>query len=307
MLELRTDQIHARFTTLGARLVALDFAGADVIMGGGSDADIMAGDWTTGAVAGRIAGRISNAKITIDSTEHALARNFGEHQLHGGPDNFSVRHWAAEAGDSSIRFSLHSPDGDQGYPGALDVTALYAVSGSTLSLDFEARTTKPTVVNLTNHAYWNMSGGERGAFEHEMQIMGQRYLPLSSELLPSGELAQVAGTRWDFLQLRPVGGVYDNCWVLDGPRGGMKHGLTLKDPVSGRTMEVWTTEAGMQMYTAEHWDGVFPGKTGPLPQYGAIAIEPQNLPDAPSHPNFPSAMLRPGEVYRHRMEWRFSK
>ena len=307
MLELKTGQIHARFTTLGARLVALDFAGADVVMGGGTDADILAGDWTTGAVAGRIAGRISNATITIDNSEYALARNFGEHQLHGGPDNFSIRHWKAEAGDSSIRFSLHSPDGDQGYPGALDVTATYAVNANTLSLDFEARTTKPTVVNLTNHAYWNMSGGERGAFEHEMQIIGSRYLPLSELLLPSGELRDVSGTRWDFRQLRTVGGVYDNCWVLDGPRGTLKHGLTLRDPVSGRTMEVWTTEAGMQMYTAEHWDGVFPGKTGPLPQYGAIAIEPQNFPDAPTHANFPSAVLRPGEVYRQRMEWRFSR
>ncbi len=176
-----------------------------------------------------------------------------------------------------------------------------------LALDFEATTTKPTVINLTNHAYWNMSGGERGAFDHEMQISGSHYLPLSDLLLPSGELRFVAGTRYDFRSLRKVGGVYDNCWALDGARGTMKHGLTLRDPVSGRTMEVWTTEAGMQMYTAEHWDGVFPGKTGPLKQYGAIAIEPQNFPDAPSHKNFPSAMLRPGEVYRQRMEWRFTR
>ena len=305
MLELKSDLIHARFTTLGARLVALDFAGADCVMGGGTDADIMAGDWTTGAVPGRIAGRIANARIAIDGAEYPLAKNFGEHQLHGGPDNFAVRQWNVQSTDKQVQFSLHSPDGDQGYPGALDVTATYAASGNTLSLAFEARSSKPTVVNLTNHAYWNLSGGERGAFDHEMQIMGSRYLPLSEQLLPSGELRDVAGTRWDFRALRPVGGVYDNCWVLDGPRGEMKHGLTLKDPVSGRSMEVWTIEAGMQMYTAEHWDGVFPGKTGPLRQYGAIAIEPQNLPDAPSHENFPSAELRPGEVYRHRMEWRF--
>ena len=305
MLELKSDLIHARFTTLGARLVALDFAGADCVMGGGTDADIIAGDWTTGAVPGRIAGRIANARIAIDGAEYPLAKNFGEHQLHGGPDNFAVRQWNVQSTDKQVQFSLHSPDGDQGYPGALDVTATYAASGNTLSLAFEARSSKPTVVNLTNHAYWNLSGGERGAFDHEMQIMGSRYLPLSEQLLPSGELRDVAGTRWDFRALRPVGGVYDNCWVLDGPRGEMKHGLTLKDPVSGRRMEVWTTEAGMQMYTAEHWNGVFPGKTGPLQQYGAIAIEPQNLPDAPSHENFPSAELRPGEVYRHRMEWRF--
>jgi aldose 1-epimerase len=307
MLELNTGAIRATFTTLGARLMSLDFAGADCVMGGGTDADILAGDWTTGAIAGRIAGRITNSRITIDGIEYPLARNFGDHQLHGGPDNFAIRHWTAEQTGNAIRFSLHSPDGDQGYPGALDVTATYAAEGNTLSLSFEARTSKPTVINLTNHAYWNMSGGECSAFDHEMQIMGSHYLPLNELLLPSGELRDVTGTRWDFRQLRKVGSVYDNCWVLDGARGQMKHGLTLKDPISGRSMEVWTTEAGMQMYTAEHWNPGFPGKTGPLRQYGAIAIEPQNFPDAPTHPNFPSALLRPGEVYRQRMAWRFSQ
>lgn len=307
MFDLATGTLRARFSTLGARLVALDFAGADVVMGGGTEAGILAGDWTAGAVAGRIAGRIANARISIDNTEYQLAKNFGEHQLHGGPDNFAIRHWRAEVTGKSITFSLNSPDGDQGYPGALDVTATYAVSGNTLSLDFEARTTKPTVINLTNHAYWNLSGGACNAFGHEMQILGSRYLPLNELLLPSGELRDVTGTRWDFRTLRPVGGVYDNCWALDGARGTLKHGLTLRDPVSGRTMEVWTTEAGMQMYTAGHWNPGFPGKTGPLQQYAAIAIEPQNFPDAPSHPNFPGAVLRPNEVYRHRMEWRFAK
>lgn len=306
MLELRTGQIRARFTTLGARLVALDFAGADVVTGGGTHEDILSGDWTTGAVAGRVAGRVSNSRVTIDGAEYPLASNLGEHHLHGGPDNFSLRQWTAQSTDNAIRFSLHSPDGDQGYPGALDVTATYAVNAATLSLSFEARCTKPTVINLTSHAYWNLSGGERGAFDHEMQILGSRYLPLSGELLPTGEMRDVTGSRHDFRGLRRVGGPYDNCWVLDGTRGELKHGLTLKDPVSGRTMDVWTTEAGMQSYTAEHWDGGSPGKTGPLQKYGAIAIEPQNLPDAPNHPNFPSAVLRPGEVYQHRMEWRFS-
>ncbi len=307
MLELKSPSLRATFTTLGARLVSLDFAGADCVMGGGTDEDILKGDWTTGAIAGRIAGRITNSRIEVDGVEYPLAKNFGEHQLHGGPDNFSVRHWKVQSTGNAIRFDIHSPDGDQGYPGAVDASATYSISGHVLALDFEATTTKPTVINLTNHAYWNMSGGERGAFDHEMQISGSHYLPLSDLLLPSGELRFVAGTRYDFRSLRKVGGVYDNCWVLDGARGTMKHGLTLRDPLSGRTMEVWTTEAGMQMYTAEHWDGVFPGKNGPLKQYGAIAIEPQNFPDAPSHKNFPSAMLRPGEVYRQRMEWRFMR
>jgi aldose 1-epimerase len=179
------------------------------------------------------------------------------------------------------------------------------LDGNVLVLELEAQSSKPTVINLTNHAYWNLSGGARDAFEHELQIMGARYLPLTSELLPSGEMLDVAGTRYDFRSARKVGGIYDNCWVLDGARGQLKHGLTLRDPVSGRRMEVWTTEPAVQVYTAAHWNPEFGGKTGPLRQYGAIAIEPQNLPDAPTHPNFPSALLRPGEVYRHRMEWRF--
>lgn len=307
MLDLKTDTIRARFTALGARLVALDFAGADMLMGGGSDADLLAGDWTAGAVIGRIAGRIGNSRITIDGTDYPLTPNFGAHQLHGGPENFAIRHWKAQPTDNQIHFTLRSPDGDQGYPGALDVSATYTLSGSTLSLDLAATTTKPTVVNLTNHGYWNLSGGARNAFAHEMQILAARYLPLSDELLPTGELRDVAGTRWDFRKLRPVAEVYDNCWVLEGPRGTLKHGLTLRDPVSGRRMEVWTTEPGMQMYTAAHWNPGFPGKTGPLAQYAAIAIEPQNFPGAPLHANFPSAELRPGETYRNRIEWRFSR
>lgn len=307
MLELCSGDIRARFTTLGARLLGLDFGGADVTMGGGTDPELLAGDWTAGAVMGRIAGRISRAHVRIDGIDYALAPNMGEHQLHGGPDNFSVRHWKVRHGGSALHFTLHSPDGDQGYPGALDVGATYSLQGNLLALDLEARTTKPTVINLTSHTYWNLSGGERNAFAHDMQIMGSRYLPLDGNLLPRGEMQDVTGTRWDFRSLRTVGEDYDNCWVLDGARGALKHGLTLRDPASGRTMEVWATETGMQMYTAAHWNEGFPGKAGPLRQYAAIAIEPQNFPDAPTHPGFPSAVLRPGEVYRHRIEWRFSR
>jgi aldose 1-epimerase len=307
LLHLKSPSLSVTFSALGARLVALDFDGADMLMGGGTEEDLLNGDWTAGAVAGRIAGRITGAKVVIDGVTYELAKNFGEHQLHGGPDNFAIRHWNAQTTDDSIRFTTHSPDGDQGYPGALDVSATYTLNGNVLSLDFEARTTKPTVINLTNHAYWNLSGGARNAFPHEMQINASRMLPLDAQLLPSGELRDVTGTRWDFRTLRTIGEVYDNCWALDGERGVLKHGLTLKDPVSGRAMEVWTTEAGMQMYTAEHWNPGFPGKSGPLEAYAAIAIEPQNFPDAPGHATFPSAVLRPGEVYQHRMEWRFSK
>jgi aldose 1-epimerase len=307
MLELRSDRLRATFTPLGARLVSLDFDGADMLAGGGTDEQLLAGDWTAGAVCGRHAGRISQARFTLDGQEHRLVPNMGEHQLHGGPDNFAVRRWEAEQSGNALRFKLHSPDGDQGFPGALDAAATYELDGDTLALSFEARTTKPTIINLTNHAYWNLSGGARDAFAHEMQIDANGFLPLNELLLPSGEIRQVEGTRWDFRRLRPVGEAYDNCWVLNGERGEMKRGLILRDPGSRRRMEVWTTECGMQMYTAIHWNDGMPGRTGPLAQHAAIAIEPQNFPDAPSHPNFPSGVLRPGEVYRHRSEWRFNR
>lgn len=305
MLELKSSALRATFSPLGARLVSVFFDGDDMLAGGGNDEQLLAGDWTAGAVCGRVAGRISNARFTLDGVEHRLTPNMGEHQLHGGPSNFGNRNWDIQHTDQSVRFAMHSPDGDQGFPGAIEATATYAINGNTLSLDLEARTSKPTVINLTSHAYWNLSGGARNAFDHEMLIAGSHFLPLNDLLLPSGELRDVTGTRWDFRELRKVGENYDNCWVLDGGRGHLKHGLTLRDPVSKRRMDVWCTEKGMQMYTAWHWNDSFPGRNGPLKQFAAIAIEPQNFPDAPNHKNFPTAVLRPGETYHHRIEWRF--
>ncbi len=303
-LQLSSPGISAGFSTLGARLVSLIVDGVDVVMGGGTDADFLAGDWTTGIVCGRHAGRITNSEFVIDGENHKVLPTFGAHQLHGGPDNFGLRHWHHEIIDNGIRFSLLSPDGDQGFPGEVKVTADYVLKGSVLSLDMKATTTKPTVINLTNHGYWNLMGA-KSAFEHEMSIDADRFVELNDILLPSGALPDVAGTRWDFRQMRLVAENYDNCWALTGKRGTLRRGLTLRDPASGRKMEVWTTEAGMQMYTCFHWNRAFPGKRGPLHQYEAIAIEPQNFPDACNHKGFPNSVLRPGEVYRNMMEWRF--
>ena len=305
MLELKSKEIRARFSTLGARLMSLQFAGAELLAGGGSDEECLAGDWTAGAVCGRVAWRISFARFSLDGVTHQLAANMGAHQLHGGPDNFAIRHWTAQPTDRTLRFCLHSPDGDQGYPGALNASATYRLTGATLTLDLQAATTKPTVINMTNHAYWNLSGGGRDAFAHELRIDAAHVLPLDDLLLPTGEIGAVEGTRWDFREIRPVREPCDNCWAVSGPRGTMRRALTLGDPVSGRRMEVWTTEAGVQVYTANHWDAGMPGRRGPLAPHGAIAIEPQNFPDAPNRPGFPSAVLRPGDTYRNSIEWRF--
>jgi aldose 1-epimerase len=304
-MELKSSAVTARFSTLGARLTHLNFAGHDLLMGGGTDLQCLTGDWTAGAVCGRFAGRITNAQFENAGATVKLTPNMGEHQLHGGPDNFAIRHWNAAPIENGIRFSIISADGDQGFPGEITATATYMLKGNVLSLDLAATTTKPTIINLTNHAYWNL-GAKGNAFEHEMEIAAAQFLPLSDLLLPTGELRDVAGTRWDFRKPRMIETNYDNCWVLNGKRGTLKKGLTLRDPESGRQMEVWTSEKGMQVYTAFHWNGIFPGKSGPLQQYAAIAIEPQNFPDAPNHGNFPSAVLEPGETYSNRIDWRFS-
>ena len=301
MLELSSANLRATFSPLGARLVSVFVDGVDVVAGGGTDAQFLGGDWTAGAVCGRHAGRIAHARFSLDGHDYKLSPNMGEHQLHGGPDNFAIRHWDVQRDDHSIRFTTHSPDGDQGFPGALDVSATYSVSGAILALELEARTTRPTVVNLTNHAYWNLGAGS--AFDHDMQINAEHFLPLSDLLLPTGEIKPVAGTRWDFREARKVAEPYDNCWSLSGTRGELRHGLRLRH--GNRTMDIWTTEAAIQMYTAQHWNEAFPGRNGPLRQHAAIAIEPQNYPDAANHQNFPSAILRPGEIYKNRMEWRF--
>jgi aldose 1-epimerase len=304
MLELRNNRIHAIFDPMGARLQSLFVDGVDVVFGNKLGFDIHTGDQSAGAVCGRIAGRITKAKFPLDGKIIELVPNRGDYQLHGGPVNFGNSVWDVEVGENFIAFTHHVPDGDQGYPGAVAANAVYKLNDNILSLELEATTTKPTVINLTNHAYWNMAGSG-SVLAQELQINASHYLPLSSELLPSGEIRRVKGSRWDFRNPRPISELYDNCFCLDGPRGEMKHGLTLRDPISGRALEVWTTECALQMYTAIHWNGTVPAKDGFLQQGQALAIEPQNYPDAPNHENFPSAVVRPGEVYKNKIEWRF--
>ncbi len=304
MLELKNAKLHAIFDPLGARLQSLIVDGVDVVQGNRLGFDLATGDAYAGAIAGRFAGRISKARFPLDGNSVHVTPNVDDFQLHGGPDNFAIRPWTVDADDYSIWFSLHSPDGDQGFPGAVDATAIYRLKENILSLELEATTTKPTIMNLTNHAYWNMAG-KGSVLDNELQINAASYLPLSDALLPLGEIRKVEGSRFDFRTLREISEDYDNCFCLDGPRGDMKHGLTLRDKASGRSMEVWTTECAIQMYTAIRWNNAVPSKQGVLHPNQGLAIEPQNYPDAPNHENFPSAVVRPGEIYKNKIEWRF--
>ncbi|WP_328917216.1 MULTISPECIES: aldose epimerase family protein [unclassified Streptomyces] len=288
-----------------------------------------------GALVGRYANRIAEGRFTLDGRVHHLPVNDRGHTLHGGPDGFHRRIWRAEPlSDGSLRLSLNSPDGDMGFPGAVEVTATYALDAAgTLALDFEARTDRPTVVNLTNHAYFNLAAAQDGpdsdgggsgdgsVLRHVLRVDADRYLPVSPEGIPWGPELDVSGTPFDFTVPRPVGdgidrpdpqlkaaGGYDHCWVLRSPggSGAPRTAAVLHEPDSGRTLEVRTTEPGVQVYTANGLEGAPAGPDGHRQDaHSAICLETQHLPDSPNRPEYPSTVLRPGEVFRSRTEFRF--
>lgn len=307
MLQLKSSSATVTLHPKGARLASCVLEGVETVFGNRVENEILKGDPYSGALCGRHAGRITNASFMLDGKKIEVTPNMGMHQLHGGPDSFATRNWDYIRDANRITFMLESPDGDQGFPGSLSVKAVYTLDGDTLSLVITARTTRPTPCNLTNHAYWNMAGGG-SILGHELMIPAQKFFPLNDLLLPLGEMKDVAGSRWDFRKTRPIGEDYDNAYLLDGKRGDIKRAMIMRDPASHRTLDVWTTEGVLQMYTAIHWngDGTALGPNGALNHSEAFAIEPQNVADAPNHANFPSSILRPGEIYRNAMEWRFS-
>lgn len=248
---------------------------------------------SAGKIIGRYANRIARGAFVLDGATFALATNEGRNTLHGGPDGFSKRTWeVAGQSDASVTFVLRSPDGDQGFPGALECRVRYSWSNDdALRLDYTATTDKPTVVNLTNHVYFNLSGEcGRSIAEHRLQLGASAYTPVDAESIPTGEIAPVDPER-DFRTARAVGTATFDCnFVLDGWDGSLRRAATLSDPESGRTLVVETTQPGLQLFT---------GKPG------AIALETQHFADAPNRSNFPSTVLRPGETFTSSTVYRF--
>jgi len=238
-----------------------------------------------GAIIGRYGNRIAGGRFELGGETFQLPLNNGANSLHGGATGFHTRLWAAEPIDGGVRLRRSSPDGENGYPGTLEVSVDYVLDESSLRIAYAASSDRDTVVNLTNHAYWNLSGG--GTIEaHELRINASAYTPVDEALIPTGELADVAGTPFDFRAAKPIGEFgYDHNWVLDGGEPA----AVLHDPLSGRTLEITTTEPGLQFYAGGMLD---------IAPYGAragVALETQHFPDSPNRPGFPSTVLRAGE------------
>ncbi|MBF9066943.1 aldose epimerase family protein [Streptacidiphilus fuscans] len=280
-----------------------------------------------GALVGRYANRIAHGRFLLDGAPQQVAVNDRGHALHGGPDGFHRRVWHAEPHPrddaAALRLHLHSPDGDMGFPGALDVTAEYTLDqAGTLRLDFTARTSRATPVNLTHHAYFNLAGAGSGdVLAHLLTVDADRYLPVTAQAIPLGPTSPTAGTPFDFTTPHPIGarigdthrqlrdaGGYDHCWVLREPPspGALRRAAHLADPDSGRRMEVWTAEPGVQIYTGNQLDGSLSGPSGkPYEQHAGVCLETQHFPDSPNQPSYPDTVLRPGEELRSTTEFRF--
>ncbi|MEU6282169.1 aldose epimerase family protein [Streptomyces sp. NPDC047028] len=253
-----------------------------------------------GALVGRYANRIAGARFPLDDRTYALVPNSGPHSLHGGERGFDKRGWAAEPVAHGVRLSRVSPHGEEGFPGRLEVSAMYTLDASGgLRIAYEAVTDAPTVINLTSHSYFNLAGsGYAGG--HELRLAASRYTPVDAGLIPTGALEDVAGSRFDFREPRETGAGYDHNFVLDkGLTESPEPVAELHDPASGRTLTVSTTEPGLQLYTADHL-------TAPFAPVDGIALETQHFPDSPHHPGFPGTVLRPGRVFRSETVYGFS-
>lgn len=272
-----------------------------------------------GGLIGRYGNRIAKARFTLDGQTYMLPANNGENSLHGGEKGFDKVYWNIEkmSGDSSLKLTYKSPDGEQGYPGNLDVTVLYTLSAANeLKIEYSAVTDKPTPVNLTSHAYFNLSAGaDSTILGHELMLKAAEYTPVDEALIPTGKLEEVKGGPMDFNNPKLIGrditevkGGYDHNWVLSRKGPGLELAASLYHPGSGRFMEVFTTEPGIQFYSGNFLDGTLTNTKGQTKYglHGALCLETQHFPDGPNQPAFPSTLLKPGETYQHTCIYKFS-
>jgi len=297
--------VEVRLTEYGGIIVSIKVpdrhgAMANVVHGFPTLAAYVNDTEYVGAVVGRVANRIADGGFTLLGRRYELARNMGTSHLHGGVRGFSKVAWQAEVFQESDRVGVtlryESPGGEEGYPGTLAVRVRYTLTDDdALECDMHATTDEPTHVNLTQHSYFNLSGDQRPVLDHLLRINARRFTPVDARLIPTGELRDVKGTPFDFTTPTPIGlrlgGAYDHNWVIDRDGVGLVQAATLHDPFTERTLELLTTQPGLQVYTG---------------MSGAVALEPQHFPDTPNQPGFPTTLLSPGETYHARIVYRFT-
>lgn len=326
LITLRKGRLSCEILTYGGALRSLtvpDRQGGevDVLLGLPTLEDYLRQDKFLGALIGRYANRIGDSRFTLNGKEYPLRANDGKNHLHGGPVGFDKQVWTVSEGDADfVTLTLHSPDGQEGYPGDLDVSVTYRLTEDSIVLDYRATSSADTLCNLTNHAYFNLSGHQSGPVTAQgIQIYAQSYTPTDAGSIPTGEIAPVEGTPMDlrfgraigervdedFDQLTMAGG-YDHNYVVDGPAGVLRPAARAWSPDTGITMEVLTTQPGIQFYSGNYLDGCPAGKDGaPYARRWAFCLETQTFPDAPNKPQFPSALLVKGEEYHQTTVYRF--
>ena len=323
--------MQAGIMTYGGAVVSLtvpDRGGkyADVVLGMQDLAGYLTPVPYFGAIIGRYGNRIGKAQFTLDGKVFHLPANDAANTLHGGLKGFDKHVWKATAGSSAegetLELTYTSQDGEEGFPGNLSAKVVYTLTAKNeLKIDYTATTDKNTVVNLTNHSYFNLAGpGEGDILQHQVMIAADRFTPVDAGLIPTGELRPVKGTPFDFTKSTAIGARigqddeqlklgkgYDHNWVLNKGSGGLTKAAEVHEPQTGRVMQVWTTEPALQFYTGNFLDGTLKGKGGkPYPRRGAFCMETQHYPDSPNKPAFPSTELKPGATYHTTTVYRFS-
>jgi aldose 1-epimerase len=324
---LENDRLRARVTDYAGALVSFeapDRTGArgHVVLGFDDVAGYLENRGSFGALLGRNANRIAGGRIVIDGQVYELSKNENGSTLHGGAESFGKRFWQAEGYEGrELRLRLVSPDGDQGFPGEVTVEAVWRLDGADLSLTFTASTTRPTPLSLSAHPYFNLDGPSFGdCLDHGVEIFAQSYLPTDARQIPTGDITAVAGTAFDFRTSRRIGERirepdaqlrfgrgYDHYYVLpEADAGELRLAARVRSRHSGRVLDILTTQRGTQFYTGNNLDGSAPGRDGLYRQSAGFAFEPQGFPNAPNQPNFPTTILRPGEIYRQQIVYRLT-